>query len=75
MSKPVILEAIARAVEELDAAEQERVLAYIRSVRSRPPGVSPAGLLKMAGSIPASDCDAMQKAIDEGCSQVNADAW
>jgi hypothetical protein len=29
----------------------------------------------MAGTIPATDCDEMQKAIDEGCRQVNVNGW
>jgi hypothetical protein len=43
--------------------------------KQRPPGARPEHLLQMAGSIPAADCEEMIKAIDEGCGQVNVNAW
>ena len=43
--------------------------------KTRPPGAPPESLLKMAGSIPIADCVEMEQAIEEGCGQVNANAW
>ena len=43
--------------------------------KSRPPGAPPESLLRMAGSIPIADCVEMEQAIEEGCGQVNANAW
>jgi hypothetical protein len=75
MSNPAIVEAITHAAEALDVVQQQRVLAYIHSIKARPPGGRPESLLKMVGAIPLSDCDEFQKAIDEGCGQVNLNAW
>ena len=75
MSNRAIVEEITRAAEELDIHQQQRVLAYIRSVKARPPGARPESLLRMAGVIPVTDCLEIEKAIDEGCGQVNLNAW
>lgn len=75
MPQPAILEAIARAAEELDMGQQARVLAYIQSVKARPQGTAPDRLLKFAGAISLEDCAQMQRIIDEGCGQVNSAAW
>ena len=71
MSSAEIIGEIRRAAEELDVHQQQRVLSYIRSIKARPPGGRPEGLLRMAGAIPMTDCLEMEKAIDEGCGQVN----
>lgn len=75
MSHSAIVEEITRAAEELELPQQRRVLAYIRSITSRPPGQLPESLLRMAGAIPHADCLEIEKAINEGCEQVNLNAW
>jgi len=75
MSNPAIVEEITRAAGELDVQQQQRVLAYIRSIKARPVGKSPENLLRMAGTIPLSDCLEIETAIKEGCGQVDLNAW
>jgi hypothetical protein len=75
MSNSAIVEEITRAAEGLDVQQQQRVLAYIRSIKPRPSGNPPESLLRMAGSVPLSDCLEMESAIKAGCGQVNIDAW
>lgn len=75
MSDRAVVEEIVRAVNELNARQQEYVLAYIRSIKNRPPGGRPETLLEMAGAISIADCLEMEQAINEGCGQVNLNAW
>jgi len=75
MSNAAIIVEIARAAEELDAEQQHRVLAYIRSIKSRQAGKPPESLLRMAGAIPLSDCLEMESAINTGCGHININAW
>jgi hypothetical protein len=75
MSHLAILEEIARAAENLDPQQQQRVLAYIRSIQPRPAGKLPENLLRMAGTVPLNDCLQIEQAIKEGCGQVNLNAW
>lgn len=75
MAQLAILDEIARAAQGLDVGQQQRVLEYIRSVKERPKGAPPDSLLKFAGAISLSDCEEMQRAIDEGCGWVNPHAW
>jgi hypothetical protein len=75
MSNLAIVEEIMRAAGELDLPQQQRVLAYIHAIKARPSGRPPESLLQMAGAIPLSDCLEIETAINEGCGQVNLNAW
>jgi hypothetical protein len=75
MSDRAIVEEISRAVSELDARQQQRVLAYIHSMKTRPTGGRPESLLRMAGRISIADCLEIERAINEGCGQVNLNTW
>ena len=48
---------------------------HLPASKTRPPGAPPESLLRMAGSIPVADCVEMEQAVEEGCGQVNANAW
>jgi hypothetical protein len=75
MSNPAMVEEIAREAEALNVPQQQRVLAYIRSIKARPPGKPPESLLRLAGAIRLSDCLEIENAINAGCGQVNLNAW
>ena len=56
--------------------DRRRVLEYARSLGQTPPkGVRGEALLAHAGVLSEEDASAISEAIDEGCEQVNLDAW
>jgi hypothetical protein len=68
-------ETIIEEVAKLTPPQQEQVLDYARSLASRPAGVKLSDLQSLVGSIPEQDLREMQKAIEEGCENVDADRW
>jgi hypothetical protein len=75
MSNTAVTNEIARMAEGLDAQQQQRVLAFIRSIKARPAGSPPQSLLRLAGAIATSDCLEMESAINAACGQVDSNAW
>lgn len=67
-----IIEQLSRFPPELQKKVYDFTLAISRSYPKGTPGVE---LLHLAGTIPADDIEAMAKAIEEGCEQVNANEW
>lgn len=74
-----IVEAIAEQVGRLNPEQQQRVLAFARSVgagkRVPPKGTRVEDLLRFAGTIPPEDLAEMEKAIEDGCEQVSPNGW
>lgn len=66
---------IANELSNLPLDDKQRVLAYVRSLKALPKGTSPAHLMKYAGTISREDEEAMMKAIEEGCGQVDPNEW
>ena len=65
-------------VDELGALpleQQRKVLAFTRSLASRPKGVKGASLLHFAGSVPPDEPTQMQAAINNGCERIDTDEW
>lgn len=63
-------------LHKLNPEQQQRVLAYIQALsEERPLGVPGSDLLRFAGAIDLLDLKEMEKAIDEGCEQVNFNEW
>lgn len=72
-----IQDVTAQIVDELGTLpleQQRKVLAFTRSLASRPKGVKGASLL-FAGSIPPDELIRMQEAIDNGCERIDTDEW
>jgi hypothetical protein len=69
-----IRDQIVEEVERLNAPQQRQVLEFARRLAG-PPGVPGRELLRFSGSIDLADLEAMQKAIEDGCEQVDASAW
>ncbi|MGO8816405.1 MAG: hypothetical protein ACLQVG_17340 [Terriglobia bacterium] len=69
-----IRDQIVEQVERLDAPQQRQVLDFVRRLAA-PAGVPGRELLRFSGSIELADLEAMQKAIEDGCEQVDASAW
>lgn len=63
-------------LEDLPNHLQQDLLEYVRELRSaKPRGVLGRELLQFAGTITKDDAEAMRKAIEAGCEQVDANEW
>jgi len=73
---PSITKEIVERMQELPLPQQRLVLEMVRSLVGTPPqGVPAEELLAFAGVISPEDARQMTQAIDEGCEQVDANAW
>jgi len=59
----------------LDVEKQRRVLAFVRTLKQSPKGMSGADLKRFAGSLSETDAKSMIDAIESGCEQVDAHEW
>jgi len=59
----------------LDSVKQRQVLAFIRSLKGAPKGVQGSELKRFAGTLTQVDAQAMIKAVEAGCEQVDVDEW
>lgn len=59
----------------LDAQQQREVLAFVRDLKQQSTGISGAELKGLAGTLGVEDADAMTRAIEAGCEQVDPDGW
>jgi hypothetical protein len=69
---PAVLEALSSLTEE----QQFRVIALAR--KAQPPLSREERIKKLAelaGTMPKEDADEMMAIIDEGCGQINHNAW
>ncbi len=72
----LVVNQVVEKMNKMPLKLQRRVLNYVETLgKSGKRGVSGKKLLKFSGSIPADDLDAMKKAIDEDCEQVNPNEW
>ena len=75
MATPVVNE-ILRKLQALPDNLQKQVLLFVDALHvSSKRGKPGSALLEFAGSIPAEDLVRMQKAINEGCEQIEPDEW
>ncbi len=66
--------AILDQLDRLAPEEQMEVLAYARTL-AQPIGVPGQEMLRFAGLIPPADLEEMERAIEEGCEQIDSDGW
>ncbi|MCC6455564.1 MAG: hypothetical protein IT328_11510 [Caldilineaceae bacterium] len=72
----VLIQEVVKHLEALPPDLQQQVLSLVRSLDSTlEQGVPGSHLLQFAGTIPSSELDAMSKAIEQGCEQVDLDEW
>ncbi|HEY2881340.1 MAG TPA: hypothetical protein VGJ15_02880 [Pirellulales bacterium] len=63
-------------LDQMPVSLQRRVLEFASTVGDRlPPGMPGSELAKFAGAISPEDCALMEKAIEEGCEQVDLNEW
>lgn len=66
--------AILDQLDRLAPEEQMEVLAYARAL-AQSIGVPGQEMLRFAGLIPPADLAEMERAIEEGCEQIDSDGW
>jgi len=59
-------------LDGLDVEKQSRVLAFVRTLKRSPKGMSGADLKRFTGSLSEADAKSMNDAIESGCEQVAA---
>jgi hypothetical protein len=63
-------------IDKLSAAEQLRLLATARELRSVTPKGTPWSEIKhLAGTLPDEDAREIMAAIEEGCENIDLDGW
>lgn len=74
MNERAIDHQVLQYLHGLAKPEQLGVLNYLKSLvaKQSPPN---EGLLKLAGSIPISDLEQMEQAIEQDCEQIDQDEW
>ena len=76
MINPMVERDLRDQLEQLPTEQQRRVLDFARAlVASQPRGVAGTSLLRFAGTLDVADAEQMIEAVNEGCEQVNPDAW
>ena len=67
---PQLREQIIQQMASLPPEQQERVLAFAKSLSPAAGGLSGKELLKFKGRIEKADLQVMTKAIEEGCERI-----
>lgn len=76
MAGPSFEQEITSHLHKLSPEQQMRVLAFVRTLaEEKLSGVPGSELLSFAGAIDLDDLNEMEKAIAEGCEQVNLNDW
>ena len=76
MSSLIFEKEITEQLHKLTPDQQKRVLAFIQVLaQKQPSGVPGSELLRFAGSIEHNDVKVIEKAIVEGCEQVDLNEW
>jgi hypothetical protein len=76
MTQTEIQHQLYEEIDRLSAAEQMRLLAAARGMRSVTPKGTPWAEIKhLAGTLPDEDAQAIMLAIEEGCENIDLDEW
>jgi predicted CopG family antitoxin len=75
MISPSIRDEVLRELEKLGAADQQRVMDFLRALGSaKPRGTAGSDLTRFAGTLSEESVDEMMAAIEEGCERID-DEW
>jgi hypothetical protein len=75
MISPSIRDEVLRELEKLGAADQQRVMDFLRALGSaRPRGTPGSDLTRFAGTLSQESVDEMMAAIEDGCERID-DEW
>lgn len=76
MAGPSYEREISFHLHKLSPEQQMRVLAFVRTLaEEKPSGVPGRELLRFSGAIDPDDLNEMERAITEGCEQVDPNDW
>lgn len=71
-----VRDALLKELDRMPISLQRQVLSFASSLnRPRPKGTPVNSLLRFAGTISPEDGEAMMRAVDEGCEQVDPNGW
>lgn len=71
-----IRDEIIERVDQLSPGDQRSVLSFLKKLaEQRPKGVPGSSFRPFFGVLSEEDADAMKRAIEEGCGQVDENAW
>jgi hypothetical protein len=74
MISPSIRDEVLRELEKLGAADQRRVMDFLRALGSaRPRGTRGSDLTRFAGTLSEESADKMMAAIEDGCERVDGE--
>jgi hypothetical protein len=74
MIGPAFREAVLRELEKLGAADQQRVMDFVRALGATPPKGTPgAALSRFSGVLDKESVDEMLAAIEDGCERIDED--
>jgi hypothetical protein len=72
---PQLRDQILQQMASLPPDQQERVLAFAKSLSPASGGLSGRELLRFRGRIDKSDLQMMAQAIEEGCERIDRSEW
>lgn len=62
-------------IQHLSPTQKIKLMAFVGAMQADQTPALASGLLRFAGAIPLDDLQKMETAIEEGCSQIDADGW
>jgi hypothetical protein len=75
MITPSIRDEVLRELEKLGAADQKRVMDFVRALGTAEARGTPGSeLIRFAGTLPEDSVDEMMAAIEDGCERID-DEW
>ncbi len=72
---PKLQEELLREMAGLSQAEQQKVLAFVKSLAAGPTGQAGRDIARFAGAINPADLKQMAAVIEEGCERVDQSEW
>jgi len=72
---PKLQEELLNEMARLSQKEQQRVIAFVRSLAAGPAGKASKDLARFAGAIAPDDLKQMAAVIEEGCERINESEW
>ena len=72
---PKLKEELLNEMARLSQKEQQRVVAFAKSLAAEPTGKASKDLARFAGAIDPDDLKQMAAVIKEGCERINESEW
>ncbi len=72
---PKLQEELLKEMARLSQEEQQRVVAYAKSLAAWPTGKARKDLARFAGAIDPDDLKQIAAVIEEGCERINESEW